>query len=166
MKREFGKKLIEEFFPRVDLTHVIDTSGAYIPGHGTPTVILFARNRTPVARRPDGDGHSRRASTPDDPAGAWSGRRSWHRSTSRAPERVRQRRRLAAGVVSQASLVDRRRRGSRVEGAIGGSRDDPLAAPNGSAFSEYASRAKMSVFAIPSRRMRHAIRSQIHRRHW
>ena len=31
MKREFGKKLIEEFFPGVDLTHVIDTSGAYIP---------------------------------------------------------------------------------------------------------------------------------------
>ncbi|MFN4979516.1 MAG: BREX-2 system adenine-specific DNA-methyltransferase PglX, partial [Pseudanabaena sp.] len=38
MKREFGKRLIEDFFPRVDLTHVIDTSGAYIPGHGTPTV--------------------------------------------------------------------------------------------------------------------------------
>ena len=37
MKREFGKKLIEEFFPKIDLTHVIDTSGAYIPGHGTPT---------------------------------------------------------------------------------------------------------------------------------
>ena len=34
MKREFGKKLIESFFPTVDLTHVIDTSGAYIPGHG------------------------------------------------------------------------------------------------------------------------------------
>ena len=48
MKREFGKKLIEEFFPRVDLTHVIDTSGAYIPGHGTPTVILFGRDRPPV----------------------------------------------------------------------------------------------------------------------
>ena len=48
MKREFGKKLIEEFFPTVDLTHVIDTSGAYIPGHGTPTVILFGRNRRPV----------------------------------------------------------------------------------------------------------------------
>src|SRR5690606_37282359 len=47
MKREFGKKLVEEFFPQVDLTHVIDTSGAYIPGHGTPTVILFARNRLP-----------------------------------------------------------------------------------------------------------------------
>ena len=46
MKREFGKKLIQEFFPKVDLTHVIDTSGAYIPGHGTPTVILFGRNRS------------------------------------------------------------------------------------------------------------------------
>jgi len=47
MKREFGKKLIEDFFPRIDLSHVVDTSGAYIPGHGTPTVILFGRNRTP-----------------------------------------------------------------------------------------------------------------------
>jgi hypothetical protein len=49
MKREFGKKLIEQFFPKVDLTHVIDTSGAYIPGHGTPTVILFGRHRAPIA---------------------------------------------------------------------------------------------------------------------
>ena len=48
MKREFGKKLIESFLPRVDLTHVIDTSGAYIPGHGTPTVILLGRHRAPV----------------------------------------------------------------------------------------------------------------------
>jgi hypothetical protein len=49
MKREFGKKLIEAFLPTVDLTHVIDTSGAYVPGHGTPTVILFGRNKSPVA---------------------------------------------------------------------------------------------------------------------
>jgi hypothetical protein len=48
MKREFGKKLIEEFFPSVDLTHVIDTSGAYIPGHGTPTCILLGRNQPPA----------------------------------------------------------------------------------------------------------------------
>ncbi|WP_278468323.1 BREX-2 system adenine-specific DNA-methyltransferase PglX [Gimesia maris] len=48
MKREFGKKLIEQFLPQIDLTHVIDTSGAYIPGHGTPTVILFGRHRKPV----------------------------------------------------------------------------------------------------------------------
>lgn len=49
MKREFGKKLIEHYLPQKDLTHVIDTSGAYIPGHGTPTVILLARNRTPAS---------------------------------------------------------------------------------------------------------------------
>lgn len=48
MKREFGKKLIESFFPCVDLTHVIDAAGAYIPGHGTPTVILFGRARRPA----------------------------------------------------------------------------------------------------------------------
>ena len=47
MKRDFGIKLIEGLFPEVDLTHVVDTSGAYIPGHGTPTVILFGRNRSP-----------------------------------------------------------------------------------------------------------------------
>jgi hypothetical protein len=47
MKREFGKKLIEEFLPTVDLTHVIDTSGAFIPGHGTPTSILIGRRRFP-----------------------------------------------------------------------------------------------------------------------
>lgn len=49
MKREFGKRLIEKYVPRWDLTHVVDTSGAYIPGHGTPTVILFGRNRPPVS---------------------------------------------------------------------------------------------------------------------
>src|SRR5690606_38502619 len=45
MKREFGKKLVETYIPRWDITHIIDTSGAFIPGHGTPTVILFARHR-------------------------------------------------------------------------------------------------------------------------
>ncbi|MFI6304496.1 BREX-2 system adenine-specific DNA-methyltransferase PglX [Amycolatopsis thailandensis] len=46
MKREFGTKLIEEFFAhKIELTEVIDTSGAYIPGHGTPTVILVGRRR-------------------------------------------------------------------------------------------------------------------------
>ena len=53
MGREFGKRLIEEVFPVVNLTHVIDTSGAYIPGHGTPTVILVGRNRLPRQDRPD-----------------------------------------------------------------------------------------------------------------
>ncbi|WFE99605.1 BREX-2 system adenine-specific DNA-methyltransferase PglX [Micromonospora sp. WMMD964] len=46
VKREFGKKLIEDYLAHeTDLTHVIDTSGAYIPGHGTPTVILVGRQR-------------------------------------------------------------------------------------------------------------------------
>ena len=48
MKREFGSKLIEAVLPRLDLTHVVDCSGAYIPGHGTPTAILFGRNRAPL----------------------------------------------------------------------------------------------------------------------
>ncbi|WP_435973564.1 BREX-2 system adenine-specific DNA-methyltransferase PglX [Streptomyces sp. Qhu_M48] len=52
MKREFGKKLIQTVFRnRVELSHVIDASGAFIPGHGTPTVILVGRNRVPNASR-------------------------------------------------------------------------------------------------------------------
>ncbi|MBP2334568.1 hypothetical protein JOF41_000746 [Saccharothrix coeruleofusca] len=51
MKREFGAKLIEKFFPTVDLTHVIDTSGAFIPGHGTPTVILIGLRQMPSSSR-------------------------------------------------------------------------------------------------------------------
>jgi hypothetical protein len=51
MTREFGKPLIEKFFPTVDLTGIVNTSGAYIPGHGTPTVILFGRNRPPAPVR-------------------------------------------------------------------------------------------------------------------
>ncbi|MBL8622241.1 MAG: BREX-2 system adenine-specific DNA-methyltransferase PglX [Myxococcales bacterium] len=47
MKREFGKSLIEEVLSVVDLQLVVDSSQAFIPHHGTPTVILFARNRTP-----------------------------------------------------------------------------------------------------------------------
>ncbi|RPK82245.1 BREX-2 system adenine-specific DNA-methyltransferase PglX [Streptomyces sp. ADI98-10] len=86
MKREFGNVLIESYFhggsykdPRskrkrdfsgVELSHIIDTSGAFIPGHGTPTVILAGRNH--VARQ----GQPIRAvlgvrgepSQPDDPA--------------------------------------------------------------------------------------------------
>ncbi|MFK5635987.1 BREX-2 system adenine-specific DNA-methyltransferase PglX [Ornithinimicrobium sp. LYQ103] len=48
MKREFGSKLIEDFLICKDLRLVADTSGAYIPGHGTPTVIITGRNRAPV----------------------------------------------------------------------------------------------------------------------
>ncbi|MER6411953.1 BREX-2 system adenine-specific DNA-methyltransferase PglX [Streptomyces humidus] len=53
MKREFGKKLIEGYFKNeVELTEVIDTAGAHIPGHGTPTVIMIGRRRSGLARSP------------------------------------------------------------------------------------------------------------------
>lgn len=69
MKREFGSKLIEEVLPKLDLTHVVDTSGAYIPGHGTPTVILFGRHRKPVAQEVRTVmGIKGEPSTPEDPA--------------------------------------------------------------------------------------------------
>ncbi|WP_300443199.1 BREX-2 system adenine-specific DNA-methyltransferase PglX [Zoogloea sp.] len=69
MKREFGSKLIEQVLPRLDLTHVVDTSGAYIPGHGTPTVILFGRHRPPVDEGVRTVmGIKGEPSTPDDPA--------------------------------------------------------------------------------------------------
>lgn len=48
MKREFGKKLIQEKIRDWDLSYVLDTSGAYIPGHGTPTVIIIGRNAKPT----------------------------------------------------------------------------------------------------------------------
>jgi hypothetical protein len=49
MKRTFGKKLIEGYLRNRDLTHVIDTSGVYLPGHGTPTTILLGRHQRPLS---------------------------------------------------------------------------------------------------------------------
>ncbi|MEN3284735.1 MAG: hypothetical protein V7607_5875 [Solirubrobacteraceae bacterium] len=49
MKREFGTPLVERFLPKKDVTTIVDTSGAYIPGHATPTVVLFGRNRRPTS---------------------------------------------------------------------------------------------------------------------
>lgn len=51
MKREFGSRLIEEFLTTIDLQLVVNSEGAWIPGHntdGTPTVILIGRRRRPV----------------------------------------------------------------------------------------------------------------------
>ncbi|MEU2988695.1 BREX-2 system adenine-specific DNA-methyltransferase PglX [Micromonospora aurantiaca] len=47
MKRKFGSRLVEEFLSRQDLQIIVDTSGAYIPGHGTPTVIIVGRPQSP-----------------------------------------------------------------------------------------------------------------------
>jgi hypothetical protein len=49
MKRNFGKALIEQVLAKVDLSLVIDTSQAFIPHHGTPTVILILGNRDPAS---------------------------------------------------------------------------------------------------------------------
>lgn len=46
-KREFGRAMVQDYLPTVELTHVLDTSGAYIPGHSAPTIILFGRARAP-----------------------------------------------------------------------------------------------------------------------
>lgn len=68
-RRQFGKKLIERVLPRYDLETLIDLSGAYIPGHGTPTVILFARNQSPTSRTVLVFSNLRgEESTPTDPA--------------------------------------------------------------------------------------------------
>ncbi|MCB9603016.1 MAG: hypothetical protein H6720_22085 [Sandaracinus sp.] len=69
MKREFGKKLIEDYLPSVNLDLIVNTSGAYIPGHGTPTVLLFGSHEAAqgndvlavLAKRGE-------PSTPEDPA--------------------------------------------------------------------------------------------------
>ncbi|MBN1612763.1 MAG: BREX-2 system adenine-specific DNA-methyltransferase PglX [Polyangiaceae bacterium] len=68
MKREFGKRLIEQYLPKVNLKQIVNTSGAFIPGHGTPTVLLFGSVEpsqgtdvlTVLANRGE-------PSTPDDP---------------------------------------------------------------------------------------------------
>jgi len=52
MKRPYARTLIEQIIPKWDLTTIVDSAGASIPGHnrdGTPTVILFGRNRDPAA---------------------------------------------------------------------------------------------------------------------
>src|SRR5262249_22925680 len=69
MKREFGKKLIEEFLVRQDLVEVIDVSGVPIPGHGIPPVILVGRSASPAGNTVRGVLAVRsNPGTPTDPA--------------------------------------------------------------------------------------------------
>jgi hypothetical protein len=70
MKREFGKPLIEKVLATLDLTLIVDTL-AYIPFHGTPTVLLFGRNRRPSTEHVRAVmGKRGESSTPEDPAAA------------------------------------------------------------------------------------------------
>lgn len=80
-KRDYGKTLIEKVLPRLDVQKVIDTSGCYLPGHGTPTLLLFGRNRNAG----DGDitavlGKRGEREVPPDPSTApvWSEIRQHH----------------------------------------------------------------------------------------
>lgn len=69
MKRDFGKQLIESVLPQIDLTHIVCTDGASLPGHGTPTVILFGRPRAPTSDTIRAVlGIQGEASTPTDPS--------------------------------------------------------------------------------------------------
>ncbi|MCG8556836.1 MAG: BREX-2 system adenine-specific DNA-methyltransferase PglX [Proteobacteria bacterium] len=69
MKREFGKPLVEKVLAALDLTLVVDTSQAYIPFHGTPTVLLFGCNGPPSRETVRAVmGKRGESGTPDDPA--------------------------------------------------------------------------------------------------
>jgi hypothetical protein len=46
-KREFGRPLVEDFFPTVDLQKIVDCSGLMFPGHGTPTCLVFGMQAKP-----------------------------------------------------------------------------------------------------------------------
>lgn len=48
-KRDFGIKLVENVLSKLDLELVVNAAGVYIPGHGTPTVLIFGRNQLPSA---------------------------------------------------------------------------------------------------------------------
>lgn len=47
-RHTWGVEIVSGLLPSFDVTHVIDLSGAYVPGHGEPTVIIAARARPPV----------------------------------------------------------------------------------------------------------------------
>ena len=69
MAREFGASIIEEFLPRIDLLEVVDSSGVYVPGHGTPTVVLISRSRSPQSETVRAAlGKEGEPGTPEDPA--------------------------------------------------------------------------------------------------
>lgn len=69
MKREYGRALIEKVLPYINIQLIVNTAGAFIPGHGTPTLLLFGTAEPEVG----GDVHAvlpkrGEPSTPADPA--------------------------------------------------------------------------------------------------
>ncbi len=111
MKREFGSKLIEQVLPRLDLTHVIDTSGAYIPGprHADGDPVRPAPRAGGRRSVRTVMGIKGEPSTPDDPAQGlvWSAIVDQIDQVG-IGERVRQRGGHAAGDFREASVEHRR----------------------------------------------------------
>ena len=58
MRKDYGKPLIEDVLSSRALSLLVDTSFAHIPFHGTPTILIFARNQTsrPTAKNVVDDG--------------------------------------------------------------------------------------------------------------
>jgi hypothetical protein len=50
-QRLFGRELIERVLPKYHLDAVVDLGGAYVPGHGTPTLMLFVKNSEPTVSK-------------------------------------------------------------------------------------------------------------------
>ncbi|MCA9632567.1 MAG: BREX-2 system adenine-specific DNA-methyltransferase PglX, partial [Myxococcales bacterium] len=74
-KRDYGKSLVESVLPKLDVQRIVDTAGCYLPGHGTPTLLLFGRNRAPTGGEVVAVlGKRGEMKVPDDPAAApvWS----------------------------------------------------------------------------------------------
>ncbi|MBM2831984.1 MAG: hypothetical protein HW414_1036 [Dehalococcoidia bacterium] len=91
-KREFGKPLVEDFFPTVDLQQVVDCSGLMFPGHGTPTCIVFGRGEKPAPDSPirvaatlPGGGDLR---TPPEESPLWRALEAHHDDPGYADERI------------------------------------------------------------------------------
>jgi len=91
-KRSFGKPLVEKFFPTVTLTKIVDCSGLMFPGHGTPTCLVFGRNRSPkphstirVAAILPGGGDLR---TPPENSRLWRAIERYHDSPGYTGQRV------------------------------------------------------------------------------
>lgn len=69
MKREWGRPLIEKVLPRHDLRVVVNACGAFLPGHGTPTIILMHRGYAPTSDKVMGILSKKgEPGTPEDPA--------------------------------------------------------------------------------------------------
>lgn len=91
-KREFGRPLVEDFFPTVELQKVVDCSGLMFPGHGTPTCIVLGRNRQPmpdsairIAATLPGGGDLR---TPPERSPLWATLRAHHDQPGYSDERI------------------------------------------------------------------------------